>query len=184
MSILHVNEPNALRALQISLKAQHLHDVTVSPQKHAAKERGGEIVRQHLAGKPEAKILDLGSEAFYQKSFPPMDQLNLPEDMHALDRTGVYDAVVAMHVLEHSPFPLLVLLNIHQALKPGGFMYAAVPRPVEPFLSMPSHFTVLEKAGWEKLFNHAGLHVKFAESGRFGDYDPATEERFVCTKQP
>lgn len=169
--------------MRISLDAQHLHDVTVSPEKRAAKQRGAEIVRQHLPD-GQVRILDLGGESFYQEFFPPMEQMNLPNDMHDLNHWEVYDAVVAMHVLEHSPFPLLVLLNIRQALKPDGFMYVAVPRPVEPFLSMPSHFTVLDRLGWVKLFGHAGFHVKHAEEGRFGDYDPAIEERFVCTKRP
>lgn len=174
------------QAFDIANRAQHLHNVTVSAEKYAAKLRASEIVKDHLnlIGKTDhaVRILDIGGEDFYVEHFPAMEQMNLPNDMHNLSAVSVYDTILAMHVLEHSPFPLLVLLNIRRALKPDGFVYVAVPRPVQPFLTLPSHFTVLDKLGWEKLFGHAGLKVTFAESGRFGDYDPAVEERYVCIR--
>ena len=172
---------NFQQALDIANRAQHRHDATITVEKRIAKQRAAEIVRDHLKG---TRILDIGGEGWYAEYFPPMEQFNLPNDMHTLSAINTYDAIIAMHVLEHSPFPLAVLLNIYQALKPTGIMYAAVPRPVEPFLTLPSHFAVLAKENWVKLFNHAGFRPVFVESGRFGNYDPAIEERFVCTKQP
>lgn len=164
------------QALAIARSAQHLHDVTVPPEKLAAKKRGAELLDLH----PGMKILDIGGETFYTEFYPPMEQLNLPNDMHNPFGESAYDVIVAMHVLEHSAFPLLVLLNIRKALKPQGQLYVATPPPTEPFLSMPSHFTVLAKEGWEKLFGHAGFTVKHHETGRFGNYDPAVEDRFLC----
>ncbi len=166
------------RALTIANGAQHLHNVTVPPEKLAAKQRGAELLLSRL--KPNGQVLDIGGEDFYAQFIPNLTQLNLPNDMHNPFGTDKYDGILAMHVLEHSPAPLVVLLNIHDALKPGGVLYVATPPPTEPFLSMPSHFTVLPKEGWEKLLAHAGFNVVFHETGRFGNYDPAVEDRFLC----
>lgn len=177
-----MNIDNIKQALKIANDAQHRHDATVTPEKHDAKKRAAAIVRLHLSREENVSILDVGGEKWYAEYFPHMETLNLPQDIHALTSPPHYDVIIAMHLLEHSPFPLLALLNIYDALKPDGFVYIAVPRPVEPFLTLPSHFTVLTREGWEKLFKHAGFGVTFTESGRFGNYDPAVEERFVCIK--
>lgn len=137
----------------------------VSPEKLEAKKKGCEILNSATQG----LILDIGGEDFYHQYFKgKVEEYNLPKDMHELAEIEKYDGIIAMHVLEHSPFPLLVLENIRRALKPGGYLCLVVPDP-EPFIieDYPEHFSCLTKEGWARLIEFAGLSIVLQEKGTF-----------------
>jgi SAM-dependent methyltransferase len=53
-------------------------------------------------------------------------------DLMALADEGRFDIVYASHVMEHVPDDMLVLRNIHRALKPGGEAWLIVPLWAKP----------------------------------------------------
>ena len=103
-------------------EVQTRHDgTTPEPLKVAAKQ----VCTDKLCGvlPPGSAILDVGGEEFYHPQLADFDvtTANLPgQDMHELAYRGEFDAAIAMHVIEHSPFPLYVLELIHAALKVDG----------------------------------------------------------------
>lgn len=150
----------------------------VGPAKRAAKARAAEIVGE----RDGAVVLDVGGESYYSEAFTArgisLVQLNRPDDMHAMSYAAEFDGALAMHVLEHSPFPLLVLRLIRRALVPGGFFYVAVPHVTRKWIKHPAHFSVLDPRAWKRLLYDADFKVTHQESGPFGP--KSTEERFLC----
>lgn len=172
---------NLRRAVAACNASQVRHDRWISEEKLAAKKRGVELLAEHAPGVRD--VLDVGGEDFYADLLPgEVTAVNLPDDMHDMPYQECFDAALAMHVLEHSPAPLLVLLNIHDALRLGGVLYVATPPPVPPFDEMPSHWTVMPAATWERLICLAGFTVVHREQGVFGDYEAAVEDRWVARK--
>jgi len=165
----------------ITAAPQRFFDKYQKPEKLEAKKRAAELLRARVAG---GRMLDVGGENFYHRYFGSFEiqTHNLPErDMHEMAYRQEFDAVVAMHVLEHSPFPLLVLRLIHRALKPGGWLYVAVPRPCDKFCSDGyGHWSVMRATMWNTLLVGAGFRVDAHESGKFGDRRKWVEQRFIC----
>lgn len=126
------------------------------------------------------EVLDVGHEPYYAHLFHRIKAANLPDfDMHDLPPQQS-DAILAMHVLEHSPFPLLALLSMKRALMPLGVIYVAVPVVDHPFLTDPCHFSVLRPEQWEKIFADAGLRiVERKPDGKFNTYATAWEHRYI-----
>jgi SAM-dependent methyltransferase len=171
---------NALLAQTGSIQGRFDH--TQKPEKIAAKERGANLVNEQL---PDGgRLLDIGGEDFYHRFYPNFDIVthNLPDDMHAMQYEEEFDAVVAMHVLEHSPFPLLVLTLIRRALKPGGWLYIAVPRPCDKFCRNYGHLSVMRARMWQTLIEAADLTIEHQELGKFGPKKLWVESRFLCQK--
>ena len=162
---------------------QFRYDHTQKPEKLAAKRRAAELIKSRL---PEGgRLLDVGGEEFYHPYFDGFDIMthNLPDrDMHAMPYREEFDAVVAMHVLEHSPFPLLVLSLIHRALKPGGWLYVAVPRPCNKFCRKFGHWSVMRAQMWNTLITGAGFEIPYAQVGKFGPKKEWVEARFLCQR--
>ena len=149
-----------------------------SKEKMLAKQRAADLIG-------EGSVLDLGGEDFYKHLFHgEVTQVNLPKDIHSYTTKKKYDNVVAMHILEHSPIPLAVLLTAYDALKPGGNLYVSVPTiGNDYFLSMPEHFTCMPKLSWRRLIERAGFDVTLEEEGVFGNYAKAFEYRFLAVKK-
>ena len=149
-----------------------------SREKRMAKKRAAEIV----GPRPADSVIDIGGEDFYRTYFELglIAPCNLPElDMHDLAVGDRYDGALAMHVLEHSPCPLYVLMLLRGALKlDAGWLYVAVPHPRRKWFSHPAHFTVLHPDGWARLLADVGFTITHRESGRFGPR--SVEERFFC----
>ena len=161
----------------MSLETQRRFDTAnPSPQKLAAKAR--------CAGLVSGDILDLGGEPFYQHLFKGrVHTINLPDDIHTYQTEEKYDAVVAMHLLEHSPIPFAVILTAYDALKDGGLFYCSVPTITNNyFIEMPEHWTVLPKNNWKQLLLRAGFTIELEEEGIFGNYNKAIEYRFLGRK--
>lgn len=176
-----IDTETAHRALALAASRQSLYsgpDKPPNTEKAAAKLRAAAIV----GAQPGARVLDVGGEEFYRPAFEAngltIEPLNLPADMHELRAEHEYDGALAMHVLEHSPFPLYVLLLIHRALRPGGFLYVAVPHPRDKWIRHAAHFTVLPPDAWARLLEDAAFRVEQREDGPFGPR--SREERFLC----
>jgi SAM-dependent methyltransferase len=89
-------------------------------------------------------------------------------DMHALvlDRHD-YDFVLFSQTLEHLYNPLLALDNVHDALRPGGYVFTSVPT-ISPLHQLPYHFqTGFTPIGLAALFAQAGFEV--LEVGQWGN---------------
>lgn len=165
---------------------QERHDGgPIEPLKRAAKRVCTDLLSARLpAG---ARILDVGGEEFYHGDLTghQITVANLPDqDMHALTYREAFDAVIAMHVLEHSPFPLYVLALLHRALVPGGILYVAVPRPCDQFCTGFGHWSVMPALMWRRLLEASGFTVESATTGQCGAKPDWTEERFLCRRTP
>jgi len=174
------------QALHIARDTQIRHDPTgPSRQKRAAKEQAARLIREYGTVRKGSRYLDLGGEDWYDPFFDGFVlSVNLPDgDMHDLARYGGgWDCVLAMHSLEHSPAPLVVLLEAYDVLRPKGVLYVATPQPCQDFVNMESHWTVLHWQGWYRLIRAAGFDILHVEKAVFGDYDDAIEDRFVCRR--
>lgn len=172
----------AADVLALCRDRQHTYYVpdATSPEKRAAKARAAALVAQALDG---GTLLDIGGEDFYAPDFAQhglsLVARNLPDDMHDPLPVGAwYDGAVAMHVLEHSPFPLYLLVMLRRVVRTGGVLYVAVPHPRRKWMEHASHFTTLHPVAWARLLADAGWTITHQETGPFGP--KSLEERFVC----
>jgi hypothetical protein len=140
--------------------------------------RAGRILEEHGKG---GRVLDVGGEEWYHEFLTSCEceSCNLPEDMHTMEREG-YDGAMALHVLEHSPFPLLVLSRMVKAVNPGGWIYIHVPKPSGIWLHYEPHVTMMPVESWRKLFAILGLTVIHEEEGRFGRSKHSWEYRILA----
>ena len=102
------------------------------------------------------RVLDVGSKgksAVVRKLFPNSRYLgidiaegpNVDEivDAYCLDERFVhmrFDAVLCLHLLEHTASPWLVLEQIDQVLINSGYLYAAMPTVGYPIHNHPSDY--------------------------------------------
>lgn len=170
----------ARQAFEIAASEQFKHDVMISNDKREAKRAASRWLYSIMD--ESTKILDVGGESFYADDFVNLVQANLPDaDMHSLPyEDNSFDGCVAMHVLEHSPFPLLALLQMSRVVKTGGYLYVAVPHAIGSYIDMKSHLTVLHPNGWAKLLRISGWKVVRKETGKFNSGQDSIEERFLC----
>jgi ubiquinone/menaquinone biosynthesis C-methylase UbiE len=89
-----------------------------------------------------------------------------------------HDLVVARHALEHSPMPLLLLLEIHRITR--RYALVVVPCDERAWVEWPNHYSVFGKETWRTLFRRARFRI-VAEGD--GPLEPAsTEWRFLLEK--
>jgi SAM-dependent methyltransferase len=89
--------------------------------------------------------------------------------------TGQFDLVFARHVLEHSPMPLLTLMEWHRVAKQWLCVIVPDPRAFAP--GGRNHYYVLSKELWRPIIARAGWAVIWEEDTR----EPF-EHRFMCEK--
>ena len=68
-----------------------------------------------------------------------------------------FDTVVARHSLEHSPMPLIDLLETRRVLRPGGLAVLSVPAEQALGTPRPAFYAPLVDAQWRYLLSEAGL---------------------------
>jgi len=70
-----------------------------------------------------------------------------------------YDMLFARHSLEHSPYPLLTLLEFYRVLKPGGLAYIEMPSPQCSRLleEYDNHYAIMGPRQWTCLMKRAGF---------------------------
>jgi ubiquinone/menaquinone biosynthesis C-methylase UbiE len=87
----------------------------------------------------------------YQAVYGDMSDLSYQDES--------WDMIWCRHALEHSPFPLLTLLEFNRVLKKGGFLYVEVPAPdtERDHEFNPNHFSVMGERMWASLFGRSGF---------------------------
>lgn len=97
-------------------------------------------------------------------------------DMNFLDfPDGSFDLIWARHVAEHSPMPLLTLMEWHRVCT--MFLCLIVPNPDHYGRTGRNHYSVLYVDQWKFLMERAGFHVIWE------DYSNTTEFRFMAEKK-
>lgn len=85
------------------------------------------------------------------------------QDMSFTDfADGSFRWLWVRHALEHSPFPLLTLLEFHRILSQGGQAYIEMPSPKCTRLleSYDNHYSIMGPRQWTCLMQRAGFSVK------------------------
>lgn len=80
-----------------------------------------------------------------------------------------YKYLWVRHALEHSPFPLLTLLEFHRLLEPGGKIYIEMPSPqcTRVLEEYDNHYSIMGPRQWSALMRRAGFNIKDAGEIRF-----------------
>lgn len=121
----------------------------------------------------ETRGVSLGAES--------CDHPVLHEDMHFSGiANGSVDLVVARHIVEHSPMPLLLLMEMHRLT--ARYALVVVPCDDVIWVEWHNHYSVFGKPLWNKLFARAGFRVVAEEDGPL---EPdSTEWRFLLEVLP
>jgi SAM-dependent methyltransferase len=155
----------------------------VHPDSYRSKVRAAELCAR--LAKPGDVALEIGSEEPYRHEFTErgitIEPLTLPTaDMHRMDFVDRFDGAIAMHVLEHSPFPMYVLRLLQRAVRPDGWMLFVVPYPGKWRHRYAAHFSLMHPDAWATVFAAMGIEVVEREQGRFPSRRHPVEERFLC----
>jgi len=106
------------------------------------------------------------------------------DDMHFTDLPdNSFDIVIVRHALEHSPIPLILLMEMARISKRWALVI--VPTPTEPMIEYQNHYSVFDSKVWEQLFKIAGWKVlKFKEINYFFRPDKTwdAEYRYLLEK--
>ena len=84
-------------------------------------------------------------------------------------RSGYFDKIICLEVLEHTEAPLERLSELYRILKPNGICVVAVPTYQSEALysklnshyerNKGEHITILKKQGWLSLFQEIGFEI-------------------------
>ncbi|MEQ8767265.1 MAG: class I SAM-dependent methyltransferase [Planctomycetota bacterium] len=110
----------------------------------------------------------------------PCEHPVLHADMHF---TGLadesFDLVVARHVVEHSPMPLLLLMEMARLAR--RYALVVVPCDEDIWIEWRNHYSVFSRAMWRKLFDRAGWRIVQEQDGLL--VPDSTEWRFLLEKK-
>lgn len=102
-------------------------------------------------------------------NYKNMDVLKYPpNDLHSINIKDKYDFFMFNQTIEHLYNPFQSVLNIYNAVKPGGYVFTSVPTLNIPHM-MPFHFNGYTPVGLASLFISCGFEV--LEVGQWGNYD-------------
>ena len=89
-----------------------------------------------------------------------------------------YDVLFARHSLEHSPYPLLTLLEFNRILKPGGIAYIEMPSPqcTRALEEYDNHYAIMGAQQWRALMIRAGFDTLDIGELKFGISNNQTVE--------
>lgn len=99
-------------------------------------------------------------------------------------QNDTWDLVWCRHALEHSPFPLITLLEFNRVMKDGAYLYVEVPAPdtERQHEFNPNHYSVFGEVMWASLFGRAGFES--VENGIYEftvtDNGVNKKEKFFC----
>ena len=102
-------------------------------------------------------------------------------DVHRYDMSflpfadGEFDLIFSRHSLEHSPMPLLSLMEWHRVS--SQWLLLIVPDLKHFGPSGQNHYYVLTPPQWSNILNRAGWHIIW------DDLSEKIEYRFMCEKR-
>lgn len=76
-------------------------------------------------------------------------------------KDNTYNVLFARHSLEHSPYPLLTLLEFYRILNDDGLVYIEMPSPKcdRPLEEYDNHYSIMGPRQWTALMKRAGFTV-------------------------
>jgi ubiquinone/menaquinone biosynthesis C-methylase UbiE len=79
-----------------------------------------------------------------------------------------FDLVYARHVLEHSPYPIITLMEWRRVTKPGGYICLIAPAPQYWLYRGRNHYSIVPKPLLKWWLERAGWHLvhEFAFTSR------------------
>ena len=101
----------------------------------------------------------------------PIDHEVIRKDMHLSGiETGAFDLVASRHSLEHSPMPLLLLMEMRRIATKYALIVLPIPneRMVNTWVD---HYSVMDKTMWLKLFKLAGWRVSKFRTYKYLEYE-------------
>lgn len=74
---------------------------------------------------------------------------------------NTYDVLFARHSLEHSPYPLLTLIEFYRILNENGLVYIEMPSPKCSRLleEYNNHYSIMGPRQWTELMKRAGFSI-------------------------
>jgi SAM-dependent methyltransferase len=71
--------------------------------------------------------------------------------------------IFCRHAIEHSPYPIMTLMELNRLLKPGGMMYIEVPAPDQDRKHEENlnHFSIMGAKMWLNLIKRTGFEVQW-----------------------
>lgn len=112
-----------------------------------------------------------------------LDHEVVREDMHFTKIAGqTADLVVARHALEHSPMPLILLMEMARMSR--RYALVVVPVPDSRMINHSNHYSVFPKENWEWLFKLSGWQIlKFKQADFSVELDYTYKEyRYLLEK--
>ena len=73
-----------------------------------------------------------------------------------------YESVLLLNVLEHTPYPLKMLIEMHRILKVGGYLIISVPF-ICPKHNMPNDYWRFTDDGLQSICERAGFKTNLVE---------------------
>lgn len=108
--------------------------------------------------------------------------LNLKYDAQLMDMANLdfdddyFDLVWCRHTLEHSPMPLIALMEFGRVLQKSGKLYIEVPSDNVIHIENPNHFSVFSDGAWQALFRKAEFTL--LHRGQFSVIHPNGKQRW------
>jgi hypothetical protein len=110
---------------------------------------------------PELEFIEYKNKTVIE--YPPHD-LHIYYDKYKLE----FDFFIFNQTIEHLYNPFMVLKNIYNYIKPGGYIYTSVPTINIPHMT-PIHYNGYNPMGLALLFLSTGFEI--IEIGQWGNYD-------------
>ena len=92
-----------------------------------------------------------------------------------------FDLIFARHTLEHSPMPLITLMEWHRVAI--QWLCVIVPNLDAFGPSGRNHYYVLSSPQWANLLERSGWHIIWQEEYQMPDTPEPMEYRFMCEKK-
>jgi len=159
--------------------------------------------------KKTAKILDIGSGVGYfldqmkdlgykdvtGVSWTEGDLKALKDKKHKVIKSDInfikddddkYDFIYCRHALEHSPFPMIALIEYNRLLKKGGQLYVECPAPnnARMYENWDNHYTVVNEVMLQSLVQRAGFDIEWYRNAQIpithNDTGKTTQDTYNC----
>lgn len=75
-------------------------------------------------------------------------------------RSGIFDMVLALELLEHLSAPEKTLTEFHRVLKSRGILILTTPTPKSPVANLSGHISVKSRSHWISQSKLLGFNVK------------------------